>query len=134
MNKNPAPKQNRTHIVRARLNDDEYKRLMDWCKALEKTPSYMIRSALTSAAIHPVVYVNGINEQTLTLLNNLITEGKRIGNNINQIAKLAHMTGEVNAARYDIYVKMLEDAIVDITKAVLMPERIDDGDNVNVEG
>jgi len=58
----------------------------------------------------------------------------RIGNNINQIAKLAHMTGEVNAARYDIYVKMLEDAIVDITKAVLMPERIDDGDNVNLEG
>lgn len=93
MNKNPAPKQNRTHIVRARLNDDEYKRLMDWCKALEKTPSYMIRSALTSAAIHPVVYVNGINEQTLTLLNNLITEGKRIGNNINQIAHVANMTG-----------------------------------------
>ena len=58
----------------------------------------------------------------------------RIGNNLNQIAKLAHMTGEVNAARYDIYVKMLEDAIVDITKAVLMPERIDDGDNVNMEG
>ena len=93
MNKNPAPKQNRTHIVRARLNDDEYKRLMDWCKALEKTPSYMIRSALTSAAIHPVVYVNGINEQTLTLLNNLINEGKRIGNNINQIAHVANMTG-----------------------------------------
>lgn len=93
MNKNPVPKQNRTHIVRARLNDDEYKRLMDWCKALEKTPSYMIRSALTSAAIHPVVYVNGINEQTLTLLNNLITEGKRIGNNINQIAHVANMTG-----------------------------------------
>ena len=93
MNKNPAPKQNRTHIVRARLNDDEYKRLMDWCKALEKTPSYMIRSALTSTAIHPVVYVNGINEQTLTLLNNLITEGKRIGNNINQIAHVANMTG-----------------------------------------
>lgn len=93
MNKNPAPKQNRNHIVRARLNDDEYKRLMDWCKALEKTPSYMIRSALTSAAIHPVVYVNGINEQTLTLLNNLITEGKRIGNNINQIAHVANMTG-----------------------------------------
>ncbi len=58
----------------------------------------------------------------------------RIGNNINQIAKLAHMTGEVNAVRYDIYVKMLEDAIVDITNAVLMPERIDDGDNVNMEG
>jgi len=93
VNKNPAPKQNRNHIVRARLNDDEYKRLMDWCKALEKTPSYMIRSALTSAAIHPVVYVNGINEQTLTLLNNLITEGKRIGNNINQIAHVANMTG-----------------------------------------
>ena len=58
----------------------------------------------------------------------------RIGNNLNQIAKLAHMTGEVNAVRYDIYVKMLEDAIVDITNAVLMPERIEDGDNVNMEG
>lgn len=40
-----------------------------------------------------VIRYSPVNEHMLSLLNDLITEGKRIGNNINQIAHTANASG-----------------------------------------
>jgi hypothetical protein len=90
---NREKKETRNHIVKARLNDQEYIKMMTICQYLKITPSTMIRALLDRGQVHAVVYENGVNDQTLTLLNQIITELKRIGNNINQIARVANTTG-----------------------------------------
>lgn len=93
MKMNREKKETRNHIVKARLNDQEYIKMMTICQYLKITPSTMIRALLDRGQVHAVVYENGVNDQTLTLLNQIITELKRIGNNINQIARVANTTG-----------------------------------------
>ena len=93
MKMNWEKKETRNHIVKARLNDQEYIKMMTICQYLKITPSTMIRALLDRGQVHAVVYENGVNDQTLTLLNQIITELKRIGNNINQIARVANTTG-----------------------------------------
>ena len=93
MKMNREKKETRNHIVKARLNDQEYIKMMTICQYLKITPSTMIRALLDRGQVHAVVYENGVNDQTLTLLNQIITELKRIGNNINQIARVVNTTG-----------------------------------------
>jgi len=93
MKMNREKKETRNHIVKARLNDQEYIKMMTICQYLKITPSTMIRALLDRGQVHAVVYENGVNDQTLTLLNQIITELERIGNNINQIARVANTTG-----------------------------------------
>ena len=86
----PNEKQHRIHTVKVRMTDDEYDNFTRRCKAFQMTQSAMIRSALSGAVFRPIIRVSPINSEVLTLLNDLITEGKRIGNNINQIAHNMH--------------------------------------------
>lgn len=81
------------HVVKARVTELEYYRIMAICQHLKMNPSTLIRFLLKHGEIHATVYENGVNDQTLTLLNQIITELKRIGNNINQIARVANTTG-----------------------------------------
>ena len=83
----------RTHTVKVRMTDDEYEHFTSRCEVFRMTQSAMIRNALDHSVIRPVIRVYGMNNQTLTLLNDLIAEGKRIGNNINQIAHSVHLFG-----------------------------------------
>ena len=83
----------RNHIVKARLNDQENIKMMTICQYLKITPSTMIRALLDRGQVHAVVYENQVDDQTLTLMNKIITELGRIGNNINQIARVANTTG-----------------------------------------
>lgn len=53
----------------------------------------LIRFLLRHGEVHATVYKNGVNDQTLTLLNQIFTDLNRIGNNINQIARVANTTG-----------------------------------------
>ena len=89
----PNEKQNRIHTVKVRMTDDEYDNFTRRCKAFQMTQSAMIRSALSGAVVRPVIRVSPVNNEVLTLLNDLITEGKRIGNNINQVAHNMHFFG-----------------------------------------
>lgn len=93
MGKNREKKETRNHIVKARLNDQEYYKMMLICQRLKITPSTMIRALLDRGKVHAVVYENKVDDQTLTLMNKIITELGRIGNNINQIARVANTTG-----------------------------------------
>ena len=90
---NREKKETRNHIVKARLNDQEYIKMMTICQYLKITPSTMIRALLDRGQVHAVVYENKVDDQTLTLMNKIITEFGRIGNNINQIAHVANTTG-----------------------------------------
>ena len=67
--------------------------MMFVCQRLKITPSTMIRTLLDRGKVHEVVYENRVDDQTLTLMNKIITELGRIGNNINQIARVANTTG-----------------------------------------
>ncbi len=86
-------KETLNHILKARVTDREYYKVMAVCRQLKITPSRVIRAFLDQGEVHATVYENGVNDQTLTLLNQIITELKRIGNNINQIARVANTTG-----------------------------------------
>ena len=83
------------------------------CQQLKITPSRVIRAFLDQGEVHATVYENGVNDQTLTLLNQIITELKRIGNNINQIARVANTTGLDDP----VLIENLNKALGDLTES-----------------
>ena len=50
-------------------------------------------------------------------------------NNLNQIAQKAHVLNVIDAQGYDRYAKMAEQAILDITKAVVEPKKMNEEEN-----
>ena len=80
-----APK--RTHVIKARLDDEEYEFFMKQCEVYKMTQSKMIRTSLERLQIYPVIKFSPVNKELLSKIDELITEGKRIGNNLNQIAR-----------------------------------------------
>ena len=99
-------KQYRTHTVKLRMTDDEYAAFQQRCDAYHVTQSKMLRTALSDSMGELVIRCSPVNEQTLSLLNDLITEGKCIGNNINQIARKIN-SGEIQAQNFDVLSKEL---------------------------
>ena len=77
----------RSHVIKTRLDDDEYKFFLLKCKAYGMNQSEMIRSSLDKLVINPVIKFSSVNKELLSKVDELITEGKRIGNNLNQIAR-----------------------------------------------
>ncbi len=77
----------RSHVIKTRLDDDEYEFFLLKCKAYEMNQSEMIRASLDKLVINPVIKFSPVNKELLSKIDELITEGKRIGNNLNQIAR-----------------------------------------------
>ena len=77
----------RSHVIKTRLDDDEYEFFLRKCKVYGMNQSEMIRASLDKLAIHPVIKFSPVNKELLSKIDELITEGKRIGNNLNQIAR-----------------------------------------------
>jgi hypothetical protein len=46
-----------------------------------------------------------------------------IGNNLNQVAQKAHVLNVVDARRYDEAARALDKAVLDITRAVMLPRK-----------
>ena len=86
-------KQYRTHTVKVRMTDEEYQAFLRRCDVYHVTQSKMLRTALSDSMGDLVIRYSPVNEKTLSLLNDLITEGKRIGNNLNQITRVANASG-----------------------------------------
>ena len=102
-----APK--RTHVIKARLDDEEYEFFMKHCEVYKMTQSKMIRTSLDRLQIYPVIKFSPVNKELLSKIDELITEGKRIGNNLNQIARAinsdsfdAGITTEIRRALGDL--------------------------------
>ena len=55
----------------------------------------------------------------------MMTQIRRVGVNLNQIAKKAHTLNMVDAARYDECVTMLKSSILEITNAVMLPRKME---------
>lgn len=54
----------------------------------------------------------------------MMREMYRIGNSLNQIAQKAHMLGVIDVQRYDASVQMFEEAVREITNAVILPKPV----------
>ena len=77
----------RSHVIKTRLDDDEYEFFLRKCQVYGMNQSEMIRSSLDKLVINPVIKFSPVNKELLSKMDELITEGKRIGNNLNQIAR-----------------------------------------------
>ena len=69
------------------MSDDEYEIFKKRCETYGFSQSDMIRTSLDNLVIKPVLKFSPVNKELLSKVDELIKEGKRIGNNLNQIAR-----------------------------------------------
>ena len=93
-----TPKRN--HIVKTRLNDEEYEHFQRRLEVYGMNQSALIRKALSDATIRPVIVVSPVNDDLLAALGKLTSEYSKIGNNLNQLTKLSNM-GQIKTV--DLY-------------------------------
>ena len=101
----------RTHIVKTRLNDDEYDMFLNRKKGYRLNQTAFLRKAISGATIRPVIVASLVNDELLAALGKLTAEYGRIGNNLNQIAR--HLNE--GQTPYPELAKELRDAAVDLT-------------------
>src|SRR5271156_4865649 len=90
----------RSEWLRARVRPDELHRIEQLARDAGKTPSKYVREASLTAQI--------IIKRTRRGAPALLNELSRIGNNLNQIAKICNTTGESRRARaIEIYLDEL---------------------------
>ena len=100
----------RTHIVKTRLDDEEYAEFMRRMKLYEMSQAEFIREAISGATIRPTIVASLVNDDLLAAVGKLTAEYGRIGNNLNQIAR------HLNEWRipYPAMAKELQDAATDL--------------------
>ena len=69
------------------MNDEEYELFKKQCETYGFTQSELIRTSLDNLVIKPVLKFSPVNKELLSKIDELITSGNRIGNNLNQIAR-----------------------------------------------
>ena len=90
----------RSEWLRARVRPDELHRVEQLARDAGKTPSEYVRDAALTAQI--------MIKRTRRVAPALLNELSRIGNNLNQIAKVCNTTGESRRARaIEIYLDEL---------------------------
>lgn len=73
-----------------------------------------------SAVLRMLVHGTAIKEMPPMDYHRMNAELYRIGNNLNQLAKIAHATGQPNNERYYAMANELKKAILEIEKAVYL--------------
>jgi hypothetical protein len=112
--KNDMPKRynmpHRSHVVKTRMNDEEYELFLSQCQTYGISQSEHIRKALTRLQIRPVIHVSAVNDELLSSIGKLTAEYGKIGGNLNQIARALNeygapyskLSGEVREAISDL--------------------------------
>ena len=77
----------RSHIVKTRLDDEEYSDFLRRLELYGINQSEFIRQAVSGATIRPVITVSPVNDELLSALGKLTAEYGKIGSNLNQIAR-----------------------------------------------
>ena len=90
------------------MNDEEYEFFIKQCEAYGFSQSEMIRTSLDNLVIKPVIKFSPVNKELLSKIDELITEGKRIGSNLNQIARALN-SDSFDAGIVDAIKKALSD-------------------------
>ena len=104
----------RNNKIELYLSDEEYKHLVRIVKRSGLNKSSYLRqliSGVTPKDAPPLDYYH------------MMRELNYIGNNLNQIAHMANAIGLINEDEYEKNVNLLKEAILTITKAVLLPEK-----------
>ena len=101
--------------VQVRLTESEHRKFLDRVK----------RSGLTHEAYLRHL-VNGVIPQDAPPpeFHVFMRELYRVGNNLNQIAQKAHSLHAVDELRYEEAVQRLDQLILDLTEAVILPRRM----------
>lgn len=103
-----TPKRN--HVIKTRLNDEEYESFLQRMEVYGMNQSAFIRKAISGASIRPVIVASLVNDELLAAIGKLTAEFGRIGNNLNQIARRLNEWQDP----YPALVKELRDAAVDL--------------------
>ena len=106
---------NRNHRVEVRLNDAEYAKFMRAVTRAGITQQGFIRHLIGGYAPRekppPDYYA-------------MMEELRRVGNNLNQIARVAHTLGKLDTEGYDENAALYRETLRKITEAVIAPEKV----------
>ena len=105
----------RLHRVQVRLDDTEFEH---FCAAVKR--SKLTKEAYLRHLISGYVPQDAPTPDYYSMMQQLY----RIGNNLNQIARKAHVMDVVDVQQYDRAVHEFEQAVVTITEAVLIPRKM----------
>ena len=111
---------NKTHVIKFRVTENEKLELECTAKLLHLSLSTFIRRALHSAKIERTVVVAGGGEETLTAVSALLAQCSKVGGNLNQLARHFNSGG---ADTEQIRAKIL-DELADLTAFRLHAEKV----------
>ena len=111
---------NKTHVIKFRVTENEKLELECTAKLLHISLSTLIRRALHSAKIEHTVVVAGGGEETLTAVSTLLAQCSKVGTNLNQLARHFNSGG---ADTEQIRAKIL-DELADLTAFRLSAEKV----------
>ena len=111
---------NKTHVIKFRVTENEKLELECTAKLLHLSLSTFIRRALHSAKIERTVVVAGGSEETLTAVSILLAQCSKVGGNLNQLARHFNSGG---ADTEQIRAKIL-DELADLTAFRLHAEKV----------
>ena len=106
----------RNHRIWTYLNDEEYAHFLKSVEETGVTKEGYVRSLLTCNIPPPIVP----NE-----LHQIIKELRSIGNNINQIARLANATNHIKADEYKSNADKLFKEILEIKQVIARPTKLE---------
>lgn len=118
----------RNHRIWTYLNDDEYEHFLKLIKSTGASKEGFVRSLLNCNIPSPIVP---------NVLYDVINELRYIGNNLNQIAKVANTHGDINYAEYKKNADILVKEILSIKQEIARPTKIEmvvieNGNNKNL--
>ena len=111
---------NKTHIIKFRVTENEKLELECTAKLLNLSLSTFIRRAIHNVKIEKTVIVTSGGEETLNAVSTLLAQCNRIGGNLNQIARHFNSDG---ADTEQLRAKIL-DELADLTAFRLHAEKV----------
>lgn len=111
---------NKTHVIKFRVTENEKLELECTAKLLNLSLSTFIRRAIHNVKIEKTVIVAGGGEETLTAVSTLLAQCSKVGGNLNQLARHFNSGG---ADTEQIRAKIL-DELADLTAFRLHAEKV----------
>ena len=111
---------NKTHVIKFRVTENEKLELECTAKLLNLSLSTFIRHAIHNVKIEKTVIVAGGGEETLTAVSTLLAQCSKVGTNLNQLARHFNFGG---ADTEQIRAKIL-DELADLTAFRLNAEKV----------
>ena len=111
---------NKTHVIKFRVTENEKLELEHTAKLLNLSLSTLIRRALHNVKIEKKIIVASSSEETLTAVSTLLAQCSRVGGNLNQLARHFNSGG---ADTEQIRAKIL-DELADLAAFRLHTEKV----------